>query len=76
MIAIGLATEPPELDEALGCFKTSQWAYYSHNGGIYLGCRPENCTYETYTKGDVVGCGIDNQKQLFFTKNGKRLGEK
>ena len=66
----------PELNEALGLGRTSQWAYRSDNGRIYLGRLLADYNYKTYTKGDVVGCGIDNQKQLFFTKNGKKLGEK
>ena len=51
-------------------------AYHGDDGGIFLGNLSAYCIYEAYTKGDVVGCGIDNQKQLFFTKNGKKLGEK
>ena len=56
-------------------WKTSGWAY-SNDGEIHLGAVFAHCVYKSYTQGDVVGCGIDNLKQLFFTKNGKKLGKK
>ena len=74
LITIGLTKQLPELNKALGLSKT--WGYHSDDGAIYLGNSTRQfCTYETYTEGDIVGCGIDNQKQLFFTKNGKKLGK-
>jgi hypothetical protein len=49
-------------------------AFYS-NGSLG---RDDNWnTYgTTYSKGDIVGCGIDwENSQFFFTLNGKQLGE-
>ena len=64
----------PDLNKMLGWSET--WAYHSDDGEIFLGNQTPYVSYETYTKGDVVGCGIDNQNKLFFTKNGKRfIGE-
>lgn len=31
-------------------------------------------TDNSYGKGDIVGCGVDKNKRIFFTKNGKKLG--
>ena len=73
-IAIGLTKELPKLDEMPGWSKT--YGYHGDDGAIYLNCLESICTYEKYTKGDVVGCGIEDQNGLFFTKNGKKLGEK
>ena len=50
------------------------WGYHGDDGGIFHNTGSHKLAYATYSQGDVVGCGIDNQKRMFFTKNGKLLG--
>ena len=69
-----MTRELPKLNTTLGWSET--WAYHGDDGGIYLGSSSPLVIYGAYSQGDVVGCGIDNQNELFFTKNGKRfIGE-
>jgi hypothetical protein len=30
---------------------------------------------EKYGEGDIVGCRVDQERRLFFTKNGRYLGK-
>lgn len=52
------------------------YAYHGDDGNKFI----ENSSGEdygpTYGMGDVVGCGLDlANSSVFFTKNGKKLGE-
>jgi hypothetical protein len=43
------------------------YAMVNHNSKLYA---------ETYTKGDVIGCGVNlDNDTAYFTKNGKYLGQ-
>jgi len=50
------------------------WGYHGDDGILFLerGFGPNYS--ETYGVGDVVGCGVDKEQNLFFTKNGVHLG--
>jgi hypothetical protein len=52
------------------------WAYHGDDGKLFLE-RGQGVRYgDTYGTGDVVGCGVDSEKnELFFTKNGEYLGK-
>lgn len=52
------------------------WGYHGDDGGIFINSGFPTLEYETYSAGDTIGCGVDNQKRLFLTKNGQMLGEK
>lgn len=75
MIGIGLASGSAPLDEMPGWGGHQWWGYHGDKGGFYDSDSPRfEC--DTYGKGDVVGCGLDQQGGLFFTKNGKKLGKR
>ena len=48
--------------------------YHSDDGGVHHDGE-EIRLYEISKKGDTVGCGLDDDGIIFFTKNGIRLGE-
>lgn len=75
IIAIGLTSVLPQLNDRMPGWDANTWGYHGDDGKLFLGNSSSNCAFEKYTKGDVVGCGIDDQKQLFFTKNGKKFGQ-
>lgn len=74
MIGIGLTNGFAPLHAMPGWRGHIWWGYHADDGGFY-----DSNTYrsksDTYGKGDVVGCGVDQRGGLFFTKNGKKLGE-
>ena len=51
------------------------WGYHGDDGGIFMGQGEWSVQYDKYGKGDTVGCGLDQQRQIFFTKNGTYLGK-
>ena len=58
----------------LCCFIRS-FGYYSINGRKLFGGGDGKPYGPAFTQGDVVGCGINfNRDEIFFTKNGKYLG--
>jgi hypothetical protein len=50
------------------------WAYHGNDGGIFWNSDYNQIAYEQYGEGDVVGCGVNSKKQIFFTKNGVKQG--
>jgi hypothetical protein len=73
-IAIGLSSGIAPLTRMPGWASKHSWrGYHGDNGGAY--CKDSaDIFYEKYEKGDVVGCGLDQQGRIFFTKNGKMQG--
>ena len=52
------------------------WAYHGDDGMLYLEGDQETQSSGKYGAGDVIGCGFDTDNdELFFTKNGTRIGE-
>ena len=45
------------------------YGYHGDNGQLYTGIGNGVAFGPTFTKGDIIGCGIRNS-ELFFTKNG------
>uniref|UniRef100_A0A183BIG0 B30.2/SPRY domain-containing protein n=1 Tax=Globodera pallida TaxID=36090 RepID=A0A183BIG0_GLOPA len=79
VLTIGLATKQMPLDNRVGENKGT-YAYASW--GIVLVEGANAPTYETdeeieaFGDGDVIGCGVNlANRQIFYTKNGHRLGE-
>jgi hypothetical protein len=75
MIGLGLCREdsPPM---GMPGWYTGAWAYHGDDGKLFLEKGQGKEFGETYGAGDVVGCGSDmDRDELFFTKNGKRIGE-
>ncbi|KAF8244121.1 hypothetical protein K440DRAFT_25403 [Wilcoxina mikolae CBS 423.85] len=72
-IVIGLSSGIAPLTKMPGWDSKHQWwGYHGDDGGAYHNSDSSNVFYEKYEKGDVVGCGVDQQGKLFFTKNGKK----
>lgn len=49
------------------------WGYHDGDGLRHVNSKGTQYS-ETYKTGDTVGCGVDCDKRMFFTKNGNRLG--
>jgi hypothetical protein len=50
------------------------WGYHGDDGHKFSNSGMGDSYSETYGIGDTVGCGVDNERRIFFTKNGKHLG--
>jgi len=50
------------------------WGYHSDDGKKFSESGSGEDYAETFGRGDVVGCGIDNGA-IYFTKNGRHLGK-
>lgn len=84
-LAIGFSTVEAKLLEFPGWPSSAapnalSWAYHGDNGGFYTSYKRKINTLisqaEPYGFGDTVGCGVDfGECTIFFTKNGKRVGE-
>ena len=67
-IGIGVAHEKCPLDCQLGCMESSI-AYHCDDGRIFhCGARVCNDPEKEPSVGDVIGCGIDQKQQIYFTR--------
>jgi hypothetical protein len=55
------------------------WGYHGDDGNVFVGHRGDGdlcaATYETFEEGNIVGCGVNQKGNMYFTKNGKKLGK-
>lgn len=51
------------------------WGYHGDDGQKFTGAGYGDFYSELYGIGDTVGCGVDKQGNIFFTKNGVHLGK-
>jgi len=78
-IAVGLT---PDLFSTSGNqpgWKSGSYGYHGDDGQLYLGMSHRafqfpNREKVTFGEGDVIGCGIDSELNIFWTKNGVYLG--
>src|SRR5262249_44796473 len=79
-VAVGFSTTTGKFQEFPGWKSTfapaaKSWAHHSDDGG-YFHQNLASAFGEGYGFGDTIGAGVDLMKNvIFFTKNGKRLGE-
>jgi hypothetical protein len=56
-------------------WEPESWGYHGDDGDIYSGGNVGKKYDETFSAGDVVGCGVNFRTgQAFFTRNAKKLG--
>jgi len=73
-IAIGVGSHEIQGAGVLPGWKPKSYDYHADDGNAFLANGTGNDYGPTYSIGDVVGCGININRELFFTKNGTHLG--
>lgn len=51
------------------------YGYHSDDGRAFGGDGSGKMYGRTFGKGDIVGCGLNNDGELYFTLNGEFLGK-
>lgn len=73
-VAVGFSTAKASLERLPG-WEPDSWAYHGDDGKTFSGEHNGRSYSQTFTAGDIIGCGINfNTGQAFFTKNGSDLG--
>ncbi|KAI9561190.1 hypothetical protein GHT06_012146 [Daphnia sinensis] len=74
-IAIGIGTKKMNLSILPGMQKNS-FGYLGNSGGKFWGSEVGKAYGPPFTTNDTIGCGVNLvDRQIFYTKNGKNLGE-
>ena len=74
MIAVGFSNRKAALDRLPG-WENDSWAYHGDDGKIFYGESTGKTYGQTFTAGDIIGCGLNFwTSSSFFTKNGQELG--
>ncbi|KAK4004804.1 ran-binding protein 9 isoform X3 [Daphnia magna] len=74
-IAIGIGTKKMNLSVLPGMQKNS-FGYLGNSGGKFWGSEVGRAYGPPFTTNDTIGCGVNLvARQIFYTKNGKNLGE-
>lgn len=73
-VAIGFSTSDFSLERLPG-WEPKSWAYHGDDGRAFEGQTSGHPYKSGFGANDVIGCGIDfNKNHAFFTKNGQDLG--
>lgn len=73
-VAVGVGEAGVSGKGILPGWKSGSYGYHADDGFVYCESGEGKAYGPTYTTGDVVGCGITINNELYFTKNGKSLG--
>lgn len=74
-IAVGFSTKTAMLSRPIG-WEQESWGYHGDDGRAFAGQQSGRVYGPSYTKGDVIGCGINyRENHAFFTRNGVHLGK-
>ena len=74
-ISVGLAAEEVSTENNYPGKAKRSYGYFSYNGDKR--CNMESVTKygPNFSKGDIIGCGLTHEKQVFYTLNGRNLGD-
>eukprot|EP00026_Physarum_polycephalum_P008877 Phypoly_transcript_08980.p1 GENE.Phypoly_transcript_08980~~Phypoly_transcript_08980.p1 ORF type:complete len:330 (+),score=50.53 Phypoly_transcript_08980:162-1151(+) len=73
-VAIGVGSADISGKDLLPGWRTGSYGYHSKEGKVFLGEQQGAPYGPTLVTGDVVGCGITLDGNLYFTKNGQNIG--
>ena len=76
LVAIGLSNGICRFNSMPGWYTPAKWGYHGDDGGVYINQGDLNTdrNYGLYEKDDTIGCGVDDDGYIFYTKNGARMG--
>ncbi|KAI1129163.1 ran-binding protein [Nemania abortiva] len=73
-VCVGFVTKNVSLARPPG-WEQESWGYHGDDGDIYSGSNVGKRYRDTFTAGDVIGCGVNFRTgEAFFTKNGNDQG--
>lgn len=71
---IGFCEEHVSLRNMVG-WDEGAWGFHSDDGNLYDQSGSGTSYSDTYTEGDVIGCGVNFERKIaFYTRNGKIIG--
>ncbi|KAF8535732.1 hypothetical protein BDD12DRAFT_936905 [Trichophaea hybrida] len=74
IVGLGMSNKSPLHFDHLPGWAPETWGYHGDDGKRYTN-KPYGVPYsERFKTGDTVGCGVDCDGRMFFTKNGNHLG--
>ncbi|KAI5842025.1 concanavalin A-like lectin/glucanase domain-containing protein, partial [Tricharina praecox] len=73
-VGLGLCDKPNVNFAQMPGWDSRTWGYHGDDGQKFTGAGYGDFYSELYGIGDTVGCGVDKQGNIFFTKNGVHLG--
>ncbi|KAF8242054.1 SPRY-domain-containing protein [Wilcoxina mikolae CBS 423.85] len=73
-VGLGLSNGPvPRFDRFPG-WDAESWGYHGEDGLKFASSGSGTKYGERYGAGDILGCGVNSERRMFFTKNGQFLG--
>jgi len=73
IVGLGMSNGPPQQFNFMPGYVLETWGYHGDDGLRHANSKSTQYS-ETYKTGDTIGCGIDCDGRMFFTKNGNHLG--
>lgn len=74
-MGIGLCNGLAESFSSMPGWDKGTWGYHGDDGCFFVESGWGSEYAPKYGRGDVVGCGVDLEGKIFFTKNGQLLGK-